>query len=204
MRSRHPDTQTQALNFLAIKLTACVCLHVRLVLFIVSWTFSGAWSDIISVGVTRHHGLVLSVFITNGKSVCICIIIAPYHTPLQLHSILFHCKISTEIVLFCPVSQHSPLVHVVLGVVQPHPDLHHVALAYEVEDVLHGVAVGCGGVGCAGSRCVTVTVCPGVAAQNWTALNTLTLLSAQTVDTVSHLAAREHLPLARRREGTVA
>ena len=141
MRSRPPDTQTQALNFLAIKLTACVCLHVRLVLFIVSWTFSGAWSDIISVGVTRHHGLVLSIFITNGKSVCICIIIAPYHTPLQLHSILFHCKISTEIVLFCPVSQHSPLVHVVLGVVQPHPDLHHVALAYEVEDVLHGVAV---------------------------------------------------------------
>ena len=33
---------------------------------------------------------------------------------------------------------HSPLVHVVLRVVQPHPDLHGVALPDEVEDVLHG------------------------------------------------------------------
>ena len=32
---------------------------------------------------------------------------------------------------------HSPLVHVVLGVVQPHPDLDGVALPDEVEDVLH-------------------------------------------------------------------
>ena len=30
-----------------------------------------------------------------------------------------------------------PLVHVVLGVVQPHPDLHDVPLPDEVEDVLH-------------------------------------------------------------------
>ena len=35
---------------------------------------------------------------------------------------------------------HSPLVHVVLRVVQPHPDLHGVALPDEVEDVLHGAA----------------------------------------------------------------
>ena len=32
---------------------------------------------------------------------------------------------------------HSPLVHVVLRVVQPHPDLDGVALPDEVEDVLH-------------------------------------------------------------------
>ena len=32
----------------------------------------------------------------------------------------------------------SPLVHVMLRVVQPHPDLHGVALPDEVEDVLHG------------------------------------------------------------------
>lgn len=32
---------------------------------------------------------------------------------------------------------HSPLVHVVLGVVEPHPDLDGVALADPVEDVLH-------------------------------------------------------------------
>ena len=31
----------------------------------------------------------------------------------------------------------SPLVHVVLGVVQPHPDLDGVALADPVENVLH-------------------------------------------------------------------
>ena len=34
---------------------------------------------------------------------------------------------------------HSPLVHVVLRVVQPHPSLHRIALPDEVEDVLHGV-----------------------------------------------------------------
>ena len=32
---------------------------------------------------------------------------------------------------------HSPLVHVVLRVVQPHPDLDGIALPDEVEDVLH-------------------------------------------------------------------
>ena len=35
-----------------------------------------------------------------------------------------------------------PLVHVVLGVVQPHPDLHDVPLPDEVEDVLHVLCVG--------------------------------------------------------------
>ena len=34
----------------------------------------------------------------------------------------------------------SPLVHVVLGVVQPHAHLHGVTLPDEVEDVLHGEA----------------------------------------------------------------
>ena len=37
---------------------------------------------------------------------------------------------------------HSPLVHVVLRVVQPHPDLDGVALPDEVEDVLHDVPEG--------------------------------------------------------------
>ena len=40
---------------------------------------------------------------------------------------------------WCP---DLPLVHVVLGVVQPHPDLHHVPLPDKVEDVLHVLCVG--------------------------------------------------------------
>ena len=84
-----------------------------------------------------------------------------------------------------------------LGVVQPHPDLHHVPLPDKVEDVLHVLLVV---LSCSPeliseqrttaplARCVTLTlpvpVCPGVAAQNWTALNTLTLLSGQTAQTL--------------------
>ena len=51
------------------------------------------------------------------------------------HSVL-HCN-----VLFS--TNNSPLVHVMLRVVQPDPDLHGVPLPDPVEDVLHGCSASC-------------------------------------------------------------
>lgn len=55
---------------------------------------------------------------------------SPQHSPPALHSPPHH-----------PAQPRSPLVEVVLGVVQPQPHSHRVALPALCEDVVHG---GCG------------------------------------------------------------
>ena len=99
----------------------------------------------------------------------------------------------------------SPLVHVVLGVVQPHAHLHGVTLPDEVEDVLHGEAavLPCGPLSpqhqvyhnhcwVAAPRCAAAQPAQ-PPAQNWTALTALCSPFPAQQQLTSLVWQREHL-----------
>ena len=138
------------------------------------------------------------------------------HSRLSYYRIHFvHSYLSAYLHSFQDLNDccDSPLVHVVLGVVQPHAHLHGVTLPDEVEDVLHGEAAVVPCVPCISPvvPCLAqhqvyhnhcwVLVRPGVLlpsraqqppAQNWTAL-TLLAFPRSARQLTSLVWQREHL-----------